>query len=113
LTGKAKKNSFPFNKIYLLKNIDSLTDGLTSLENRKRLQATRALFMTIERRQVKEALVLNKQNKEMHRLDKIQNSFIVYKVLFSLVELKEAERLHQEESLAQRQISTMNTTPGE
>ncbi|CAF3427638.1 unnamed protein product [Rotaria sp. Silwood1] len=72
---------------------DSLTDGLTNVENRKRLQATRALFMTIERRQVKEALLLNKQNKEMQRL----------------VELKEAERLHQEESLAQRQISTMHT----
>jgi len=39
--------------------------------------------MTIERRQVKEALVLNKQNKEMHRLDKITNSFIAYKILLS------------------------------
>jgi len=73
---------------------DSITDGLTNIENRKRLQATRSLFMTIERRQVKEALLLNKQNKEMQRL----------------VELKEAERLHQEESLAQRQISTINNT---
>jgi hypothetical protein len=72
---------------------DSLTDGLTNVENRKRLQATRALFMTIERRQVKEALLLNKQNKEMQRL----------------VELKEAERLHQEESLAQKQVSTIHT----
>jgi hypothetical protein len=39
--------------------------------------------MTIERRQVKEALVLNKQNKEMHRLDKIKNSFIFYQTLLS------------------------------
>ncbi|CAF4347669.1 unnamed protein product, partial [Rotaria sordida] len=45
----------------------SLTDGLTNVEKRKRLQTTRALFMTIERRQVKEALLLNKQNKEMQR----------------------------------------------
>jgi hypothetical protein len=73
---------------------DSLTGSFTNNENRKRLQATRALFMTIERRQVKEALSLNKQNKEIQRL----------------VELKEAERLHQEESLAQRQIS-INTDP--
>ncbi|CAF0786919.1 unnamed protein product [Rotaria sordida] len=72
---------------------DSLTDGLTNVEKRKRLQATRALFMTIERRQVKEALLLNKQNKEMQRL----------------VELKESERLHQEESLAQRHVSTIHT----
>ncbi|CAF1462196.1 unnamed protein product [Adineta steineri] len=72
---------------------NSLTNGLTNIENRKRLQATRALFMTIERRKVKENLLLNKQNKEMQRL----------------VELKEAERLHQEESLAQRQVSTINT----
>ncbi|UJR27610.1 hypothetical protein I4U23_008891 [Adineta vaga] len=72
---------------------DSLTCGLTNLENRKRLQATRALFMTIERRQVKEALLLSKENKEMQRL----------------VELKEAERLHQEESFAQQQqISTIS-----
>ncbi|CAF1446999.1 unnamed protein product [Adineta steineri] len=72
---------------------NSLTNGLTNIENRKRLQATRALFMTIERRKVKENLLLNKQNKEMQRL----------------VELKEAERLHQEESLAQRQVSTIHT----
>jgi hypothetical protein len=44
-----------------------LTGGLTNIENRKRLQATRALFMTIERRQVKESLLLNKQNKEIQR----------------------------------------------
>jgi hypothetical protein len=31
---------------------------------------------------------------------------------YSLVELKEAERLHQEESLAQRQISTTNINSG-
>ncbi|CAF3113105.1 unnamed protein product [Rotaria socialis] len=72
---------------------DSLTDGLTNVENRKRLQATRALFMTIERRKVKESLLLNKQNKEIQRL----------------VELKEAERLHQEESLAQREVSAVYT----
>ncbi|CAF1319707.1 unnamed protein product [Adineta steineri] len=75
---------------------NSLTNGLTNIENRKRLQATRALFMTIERRKVKENLLLNKQNKEMQRL----------------VELKEAERLHQEESLAQRQVSTIHTVSG-
>jgi hypothetical protein len=71
--------------------------------------------MTIERRQVKESLLLNKQNKEMQRLEekkftKFFYSFIVF--LFSLVELKEAERLHQEESLAQRQVSTINTISG-
>ncbi len=88
MTGKAKKNSFPFNKIYLLKNIDSLTDGLTSLENRKRLQATRALFMTIERRQVKEALVLNKQNKEMHRLDNIKIHSLSIRFSLVLLNLK-------------------------
>ncbi|CAF4490565.1 unnamed protein product [Rotaria sp. Silwood2] len=76
---------------------DSLTDGLTNVENRKRLQATRALFMTIERRQVKEASLLNKQNKEMQRL----------------VELKEAERLHQEESLEQKQVPTIHTISDE
>ena len=51
-----------------------MSSGLNGTESRKRLQATRALFMTIERRQVKEALLLNKQNKDMqrwanHRLD--------------------------------------------
>ena len=51
----------------LLTRIDSLTEGLTNAENRKRLQATRSLFMTIERRQVKEASLLNKQNKDMQR----------------------------------------------
>ncbi|CAF0925064.1 unnamed protein product [Adineta ricciae] len=82
--------------VFALKALtDTLTEGLTSLENRKRLQATRALFMTIERRQVKETLLLSKQNKEMQRL----------------VELKEAERLHQEQSLAQQQISPIPNEP--
>jgi hypothetical protein len=65
LTGKTRQPIFSL-KIFHSK-IDSLTGGLTSIENRKRLQATRALFMTIERRQVKESLLLNKQNKEIQR----------------------------------------------
>ncbi len=90
-----------------------MTGGLTNIENRKRLQATRALFMTIERRQVKESLLLNKQNKEIQRLEKLNKFFIrIFSSLCSLVELKETERLHQEESLAQRQISTINTNSG-
>lgn len=69
LTGKENNfnhflNSVSFKYIF----IGSLTDGLTNIENRKRLQATRSLFMTIERRKVREALLLNKQNKEMQRL---------------------------------------------
>jgi Iap family predicted aminopeptidase len=81
LTGKEKTKLFFFfrNKIFK-KQIDSLTDGLTNLENRKRLQATRALFMTIERRQVKEASLLTKQNKEMQRLEK---EFIKFSFSFS------------------------------
>ena len=70
--------------------------------------------MTIERRQVKEALLLNKQNKEMQRFE---NDFRGFCMPFSLshsslVKLKEAERLHQEESLAERQISTANAISG-
>jgi hypothetical protein len=68
--------------------------------------------MTIERRQVKEASLLNKQNKEMQRLEKEFTKFLFSFSSFSLVELKEAERLHQEESLSQRQISTINTISG-
>lgn len=93
--------------------LDSLTDGLTNIENRKRLQATRALFMTIERRQVKEALLLNKQNKEMQRCVKIiAKHFIASLIYSSLVKLKEAERLHQEESLAERQVSATAVLSG-
>ena len=56
------------NRIHLIiLKLDAVTSGINHTENRKRLQATRALFMTIERRQVKEALTLNKQNKEMQR----------------------------------------------
>jgi hypothetical protein len=70
--------------------------------------------MTIERRQVKEALLLNKQNKEMQRFEYINSHFLIFHsfFFFSLVELKEAERLHQEESLAQKQISAINTISG-
>jgi hypothetical protein len=48
-------------------SIDSITTSLNQTENRNRLQATRSLFMTLERRQVKEAFKLNKQNKEVQR----------------------------------------------
>ncbi len=68
--------------------------------------------MTIERRQVKESLLLHKQNKEMQRLEN-RHDFFYTIFLFSLMELKEAERLHQEESLAERQISTTNTNSGD
>jgi hypothetical protein len=71
--------------------------------------------MTIERRQVKESLLLNKQNKEMQRFGENINLLHIYSissVLCSLVELKEAERSHQEESLAQRHVSAMNTVSG-
>lgn len=70
LTGnkREREKTIDQHSIYVL-CVDSLTDGLTNIENRKRLQATRALFMTIERRQVKESLLLNKQNKEMQRFD--------------------------------------------
>lgn len=86
---------------------------MTNIENRKRLQATRALFMTIERRQVKEALLLNKQNKEMQRCVKIIRNASSHSSFFSsLVKLKEAERLHQEESLAERQVSATNILSG-
>jgi len=90
-TGNTLRRSMSETRLssFALKTLtDTVTNGINHTENRKRLQATRALFMTIERRQVKEALTLNKQNKEMQRV----------------VELKEAERLHQEEALAQQQV---------
>ncbi|CAF0903600.1 unnamed protein product [Didymodactylos carnosus] len=63
----------------------SMRDGLVTIENRKRLQATRQLFMELERRQAKESTQIKKEQKTMNRLK----------------ELKENERLHQEQLLAQ------------
>jgi len=63
----------------------SVSDGLTNIENRKRLQATRQLFMDLERRKVKESMKYVKQQKTINRL----------------IELKEQERVHQEQLFAQ------------